>query len=1195
MIKHSKPTASAGSGTNAVLRKPFLSSRGITSATRRSLLGVMLAAAPLFVLNIASPAAFGQASSSSDAAGKVTDATGAAIPGATIHLINNGTGVERTTTSNNEGDWSIPNVPPANYKIRVEKQGFKAAQIPSLDIEIGKTANGSVVLSVGEVTDTVEVSTLPPQLQTQEATVGQVIDQKQINDLPLNGRNVLQLATLAPGVSPPQSGQTGQPAQTGTQTSSRQLYIAVDGGRASSTNYVLDGTYVRSVRFNNMSILPNTDTIQEFNLLRSTFSTEYGQGQAVVSMVTKSGTNTLHGSAYEFARNAIFDARNYFTPTYNTVNGQQVFNPKPDFYRHQFGATAGFPIIKDKVFVFGGYEGLRSQRDNFLAARFPTQNGLNGTWDSVDALPGNVTVAGTSYGYSRSNPNGFTVTNKTALALNPTYPSLTSDALSILGTSNYALTKAFQENYDEYTVRGDVVLTQKNSLFGRYVNFDSSQITPLVNGSSTSNPLLGRNAVLGDTHLFSSNIVNEARVGWNEFYNITLGVLQDPNTQWAAKEGLTNITALNSTRQNGRAGFTIQGYSSVGDGAGDQGGHENVLSAGDSLSIVHGKHTFKTGFQYQNRRLWQIADNNARGAATFDNCTPATYKPGYTPTGPDDTNNVASAGNCAPGQKTYTLNGTTYFYNKFQNYARGMCTSSCNGNAGTTLGHYRDNTYGAFFNDTWQFGHGLTFTLGFRWEYNSPFVEQNGLEGTLDPDTGLVTFSKIPTNIPQAYQALAVKLGGPGYADTNRTYRPGILQPNKKGFMPRIGLAWEARPGTVLRAGYGIYLDNLNTNELQFTRYAAPLYFQQAFANVFTNSLWPDPVQAASQLTQLPSPFSIFPKNSRPYTQEWNMSLQQDLGHGLMMELAYTGSATHKSWKRYDQNMFIQYPFDLSYTTATLVRPYPWFGNGILTSSTKGDANFHGGSVKIEKRAKGGLYYLGSYQYSKNIDNFSGEAAANDSSYATTMRFDRSYSNFDNRHKAVISGGYELPFGKGKKWLQTGVGNAIAGGWSFQPAVQLRSGYPFNIAGSGCTFASYNGCRVWLAPGKQLKDAFYSNPSPFNWFDATAFSSDPTKATVTRSGGTYASAGRTYPNLQGWVTRNSLRGPGTANVDFSAIKNFQIYERFRAQFRAEAYNILNRAIFSNPAANINTTGSLGKVSSTSMDNRSIQLAIKVLW
>ena len=1123
-----------------------------TRSTAEISLAAVLAVSSLAIGTAFAPAAHGQASSSSDAQGRVTDASGATVPGATVHLVNIGTGAERTTTTNDSGEWSIPNIPPANYRLRVEKQGFKTSQIPSLAVEIGKTANGSLTLAVGGTDETVEVTTLPPQLQTQEATVGQVIDQKQINDLPLNGRNVLQLATLAPGVSPAQQNQTGNPCAA---CGSRNLYITVDGGRASSTNYVLDGTYVRSIRFNTLSLVPNTDTLQEFNLLRSTFSTEYGQGQAVVSMVTKSGTNSLHGSAYEFARNAIFDARNYFA-TYAS-------NPtKPDFKRHQFGATAGFPVIKDKLFLFGGYEGLRSSRDTVLLGLYPTKNQLNGG-NTPTAAP---TVA---------------LTNRAAIVLNPTYPTLATDTGTFAGGNNYTFTSPFQDNYNQYTVRGDWNVSSKNSLFGRYINYESNQITPLVNGSSEARPLLGRNAVLGNTYILSSKIVNEVRVGWNEFYNITLGLLQSagPGGNWAAAEGIGNVTALTSPNQNGRAAFTITGFTNVADGGGDQGGHENIISVGDSLSDVLGKHTLKAGFQYQNRRVWQIADNNARGAATFDNCQAATYAAGYTPTGLDDPNNVVTVNNCPIGQKRNPV--TSALYTKFENYARGLCTSACNGNTGTTLGHYRDNTYGAFINDIWQVGHGLTINAGMRWEYNSPFVEQNGQEGTLDPNTGLVTFSKLPANIPQAY--LNAKI-----IDTSRTYRPGILQPQRMGFMPRVGVAFQASPSTVIRAGFGIYFDNLNTNELQFTRYAAPLYFQQAFSNVFTSALFPDPLNT----TQIPSPFSIRPDNRRPLTQEWNLSLQQDLGHGMIVELAYTGSNTHHNWKRFDQNQCIQQPFVIN---NGCVRPYPAFGQGILTSTTFGGGNFNGGSVKVEKRNKNGLFFLGSYQWSKNLDNFSGEAGSNDSSYATNTGFDRSYANFDVRNRAAISGGYELPFGKGKSFAQGAVANALLGGWTLQPAVQLRTGYPFNVAASGCNFAANIACRVFLAPGRTVNSALKSNPSPFDWFDGTAFSGSPLAATVTRSGNTYTSSARQLTTTQGWVTRNVGRGPGTAQVDFSAIKNVRFTERLNAQFRAEAYNILNRGIFSNPAANINTPATLGKVQSTSADNRSIQLAVKVLF
>lgn len=1071
--------------------------RVVRSACFALVMGTM----PIVALAAFPSLAYGQASSSSDAVGKVTDSTGASVPRAMVHLVNNATGAERTATTNDSGDWSIPNLPPANYRVRVEKEGFKTSTIPSLDVEIGKTANGSVSLSVGERTETVEVSTLPPQLQTSEATVGQVIDQKQINDLPLNGRNVLQLATLAPGVSPPQQGQTGNPNRTGN----RNLYITVDGGRGSSTNYVLDGTYIRSVRFNNMAMQPNVDTLQEFNLLRNSFSTEYGQGQAVVSMVTKSGSNQFHGTAYEFARNSVFDARNYFSRT----------GTKPDFTRHQYGGTLGFPIVKDKIFLFGGFEGLRTNRSTPQFGIFPTQAQLG-------------------------TPNP---TNTLAKIINPTVPVPNIDPNANNG-NNYVNYQTTTDNYDQYTIRADQTLTPRNQLFERYIDFNSKEFIPSVQGG-INNVLIGRNGVIGHTFLITPNIVNEVRAAYNQYYNWELGVPLNPGVNYASQEGLQFVSGLTTPSQYGRASIAITGFSTVSDQVTNQGGNENILSFGDSLSIVHGKNTFKMGFQYQNRRVILLADNNSTGSFSFSNC---------------------SATVCGAGQK---INPTTNaYYTAMENYQRGYCTSSCNGNFGNTRGHYRDNTYGAFFSDVWQLGHGLTINAGLRWEYNSPFVEQNGLEGTLDPTVGKIKYSKVPAFIPAAFLP---------YVVTDSTYSPGILQSRRKGFGPRLGVAYETFPVTVFRVGGGIFFDNINTNELQFTRYAAPLYYQQSLSNIFVQNAFPDPRLGSAGL---PAPFSVNPNNTMPYTYEWTASVQQDLGHGMIFELAYTASATRKLWKRYDQNMDLLFP---GYTssggsnpTNAGVRPFPQFQHGILTSRNAATANFNGLSAKVEKRAKNGLYYLASYQWSKNLDNNSGEVEANDTSYSTNFGFDYSYSRFDVPHRAVISGGYDLPFGKGHNLLQSGIGNVLAGGWSVQPAVQLRSGYPFSVSRSGASFGTYTPGRVNLAPGKTVADAKKSNPSPNGWFDPSAFA-DP--------GGT----------LQGNVTRNVLRGPGTAQVDFSAIKNFMIFERLRTQFRAEAYNIINHPIFGQPASNISNRTTVGQIQSTSGDNRSIQLAVKVMF
>jgi hypothetical protein len=1115
-------------------------SAAIYSVLLRISFAVVMAGIPAIALNSFFPAAYGQASSSSDAAGKVTDPTGAVVPSATIKLINNATQAERITTTNGSGEWSIPNIPPASYTLRVEKEGFKTATIPSLDVEIGQTANGSVTLAVGTSSETVEVSTMPAQLQTEEATVGQVIGQMQINDLPLNGRNVLQLATLAPGVTPAQTGNTGTAGQYGT----RALFITVDGGRASSTNYVLDGTYIRSIRFNNMGMQPNTDTIQEFNILRSTFSTEYGQGQAVVSMVTKSGSNQIHGTAYEFARNSIFDARNYFNFRYNTAGvASSGANPQLPYSRHQFGGTGGFPIIKDKAFLFGGYEGLRTTQGKAVYSVTPTASDL-----AIVAASLNSTSSTPSY--------------HVAQVLQPYFPyayasgNLLSSAVS---GNNYLNNANFTDNYDQYVIRADQTISPKQTLFERFINYDASQFAPSYQpGTGTSYPLVSRNAVIGHTFLPSPSIVNELRLGYNRYYAFAIGIGIKPGTNFSTLEGLTNLTALTDTTEYGRASEAIAGYTTISDGGADQGSTENVYNLGDTVSYVHGKNTFKWGFQFQWRQIAQKADNNGRGSFTFNS----------TCSGSTTNNSLGIALVC---------NGTGY--TGIQNYFRGFCTA-CNAGFGTTRGHYRDNTYGAFVSDVWQIGRGLTLNAGIRWEYNSPFVEQNGLEGAFIPSLAKIGFAKVPdlTSAPAILLANLV---------TTPYFKPGIIPPYKKGVGPRIGLSYEPHPGTVLRIGYGIYFDNINANELQFTRYAAPLYYQTTLNSQNVAGLFP----SISTLTSVPAPFSVDLNDKLPYTQEYTASVQQDLGRGTIMELAFTGDTTHRLWKRYDQNQDI---FNLTPVTQsngasafvdTGTRPYTNFLHGMLTSSTRASANFAGGSVKVEKRTSNGLYYLGSYQWSKNLDNGSGEVEANDTALTQNFSQDHSYSRFDLRHRAVISGGYELPFGKGKSLLQNGVGNAIAGGWSIQTAIRLQTGFPLTIAASGGNFCTYCPQRVSPAPG--YKNGHVAHPVFTHWLNSSAFLSP----------GSTIINGTSYNN-QGTLTRNTERGPGTPAVDFSAIKNFHIWERVNAQLRAESFNAINRAIFGNPGTNISTTSTFGVISSTSgtsADNRSMQFAIKAIF
>ena len=685
-------------------------------------------------------------------------------------------------------------------------------------------------------------------------------------------------------------------------------------------------------------------------------------------------------------------------------------------------------------------------------------------------------------------------------------------------------------NYDQAVVRSDQTLSDKHSLFERYIYYTAAESVPSVQ-TATSFPQRGQNVSIGDTYLVSSSLVNEVRIGYNRAYGITNQVNPVPGKNWVALAGLQNVGAGVTPSEYSRPTVNITGFTVLGENGVFQGDTENIYSVGDTVSDVIGRHTLRVGAQFQYRQITQLADVPAAGNFVFG--------PTTTPTG-------------------------VVIATSLQNYMSGLCTI-CQAGTGNSLGHYTDNTYGVFMNDVWQVGHGLTVNYGIRWEYVSPFVEKNGLAGSFDPGSQQIAFHKVPSNIPPVLL--------PNVNLTPNFFPAGIAQPFKKGFGPRVGLAYQAAPRTVVRAGYGIYYENTNTNELQFQRDLPPFYFNATLNNQNVQQMIPP----LNQLPSIPAPFSLSAKNLVPYTQEWTASVQQDLGHQVLFELSYTGSATHRLWKRYDQNE------DSIVTIGGLstTRPYPHFLHGMLTSYNVGNANFEGLSAKLEQRYNSGLYYLVNYQFSKNLDNNSGEADSNDTSYSTHFNFDHSYSNYDVRNRAVGSLGYELPFGTGKRYLQTGIGRTIAGGWQIQPIVQLRTGFPFSITGGSgsCACGTYVPQRVNLAPGRA--SGKIAHPGPFHWFDATAYAT-PVVNTVTGVG------------PQGLVTRNTLRGPGTAEVDFSAIKNFVIFEHLSGQFRAEAFNIINHPNFGNPANNIAATN-VGQISSTSADNRDIQFAMKLLW
>jgi hypothetical protein len=1041
--------------------------------------------------------AHAQESASSAIIGLVTDPTQASLPGATVTVTQVATGAQRVVVTDVEGRFSVPGLRPATYDVKVELSGFRPAEMKELVLRTGETMRPTLTLSLGAIEEQVTVTGESPLLQTSSASVGQVISEKMIEDLPLNGRSVLSLTSLSAGVT---SQAFNRGTQFGAAGSSRNQYVTVEGGRDSSTNYAIDGVYVRSLRFNNLSLNPPLDAVQEVNLLRNSFSTEYGQGQAVVSMVTKSGTNNFSGSLYEFLRNDAFDARNYFAAS------------KTPFERNQFGFTSGGPILPSKVFVFGGYEGLRSTQGRTFLATVPNPALLSGDFSSI-STPIVDPLTGLPFPGNRIPASRF---SRFAQELAPTVPEPNNAA-----ASNYRVVRDFLDDADTATLRSDQVLSAAHTLFQRFMYYDGRQNNPAV-FTVTDLPQKGRNLAVGETWVISPELVNEFRFGYNYAHHLTAPISLD-GRNWVGDIGLRNLAGGTDPINYGRPAFNLTGYTNNGEGGITQGATENIFSISNATSKVSGSHHLRFGVQAQWRKFEHLTEVPPRG--------------------------------------TFAFNGQ-FSGNPVADFLLGYC-STCTGAFGNSRSTYNSFTAAPFIDDTWNVSRKMTLQLGLRWEYLAPWVEENGLEGAFDPTVGKIGYHEMPASLPPQLVPLVI--------NQDDYYSAGIMQKDLNNFGPRVGVAYNLDDRTVLRGGFGVYYDNLNLNELQFTRLVPPFYGQFSLtpvrtAPILVDTLFPN----LDQIPQFPAPFSLDPANRNAYSVQWNANVQRTFGRSYLFEVAYTGSKNYNEHKRFNINQA------RPGTTPIETRvPYPQFQSAILYSSDGGYASFHGVSFRIEKRYASGLFFLANYQLSRNIDNGSGEIEANDTAFAWDLSADEAYSRYDQRHRSAFSWGYELPFGPGKQYLSDGgIASHVLGGWQVQGVARFASGFPFSITSTNvCLCGSFIPQRVNFAPGREEDKGKLDDPTQQVWFDKTAYVVAPT-------------------GTQGTAGRNTVRGPGYQRVDFSLSKRFPI-GMTRLEFRAEVFNLLNHTNFGTPDNNISnpTAG----VITTADDARSMQFGFRLMW
>jgi Carboxypeptidase regulatory-like domain/TonB dependent receptor-like, beta-barrel/TonB-dependent Receptor Plug Domain len=1034
-----------------------------------------------------------QESASSGIVGQVVDATKGAMPGATVTVTNIGTNASRVVTTDGEGRFSVPNLPPATYTIRVELSGFQTTEIKELTLRNGEVQRPMVTLGLANVSENVTVVGLSPLLQTNNASVSQTITQKQIEDLPVSGRSLLSFASLSAGVTP-QAFNRG--TQFGAAGSSRSQYVTVEGGRDSSTNYAIDGVYVRSLRFNNLSLNPPLDAVQEVNVLRNSFTTEYGQGQAVVSIVTKSGSNRATGSAYDYVRKESFESANYF--------GQKPGD------RTQAGVTAGGPIAKNRLFVFGGYERLRSLAGKTLFAAVPSAVQLAGNFSGlatpiIDPLtglqfPGNVIPASRFSNFAKT--------------LAPTVPAANNP-----GSNNYRTVRDFNDDADTATVRGDQVLPGHN-LFQRFMYYKGEQLNPSV-FSYTNLPQKGRNFAAGDTWVLSPTIVNDIRFGYNYAYHLNSPISLD-GRNWVADIGMKNLAGGTDPIDYGRPGFTMTGFTGNGEGGITQGATENIFSISNATSWVKGRHNVRFGIQAQFRKYDQLTEVPPRGGFTFN------------------------------GQFTGSPVG---------DFLLGYC-STCTGAFGSSRSNYTSPTFAPFIDDNWQISSAFTLQMGLRWEYLGPWHEKNNQEGSFDPTTGKIAYHVVPANLPAKLTPLII--------NQDDYFPAGILNKDLNNFGPRVGLVYSANDKTVVRTGFGVYYDNLNLNELQFSRLVPPFYGQYSLQPTRTDlrykadTLFPD----LDNIPEFPAPFSMNPGNRTAYTFQWNGNMQHTFAESYLFEVAYTGSHSYNEHKRFNVNQA------QPGTTPIVTRvPYPAFQSAILYSSDGGWAEFHGLTVRVDKRYSDGLFFLGSYQLSKSTDNGSGEIEANDTAYAWDLNADKGYARYDQRHRVSASFGYELPFGPDKPWLSKGGAAAyVFGGWQVQGIVRLATGFPFSVSSTNvCQCGSYVPQRVNVVTAGNLGQL--DNPTPERWFDLKAYSVPPL-------------------GTQGTAGRNTVRGPGTQQTNLSLSKRFPIH-RARVEFRAEVFNLLNHNNFANPDANI--SNATAGIITLADDGRATQFGLRFAW
>ncbi len=1090
-------------------------------------------------------AAPGLAQTFGEITGRVTDGSGAAVPNANVTATSASTNLSRKAVTTDGGDYSFPSLAPGVYSLHIEHEGFKAIESSNIQVQVQQTVRLDYTLQLGQLTQSVEVEANAAQLQAENATVGTVIDNKRIVELPLNGRNYLQLVSLTPNVttlSPP-AGQAG-----GRQGGNRaDQSISVAGQRTMFNYFTLDGVDNTDPNFNTYMVLPSIDAIQEFKVQTGVYPAEFGHNATQINVLTKSGGNLYHGAAYEFLRNEVLDANPY---SFTTRAQQQ--NP---FKWNQYGFELQGPVRipklfdgRDKLFFMANYEAFR-QRQNFQGVfTVPTAAQFAGDFSGI----GN-----TIYDYQTGAPfpnNRIPATRFDPISVKflPYYAA--ANVPSAGRANNYVRSGAAPINKDQFITRLDFVESPKSQWAARYSWGDENQSNTGLTQDGRAVLTNFEQYTASNTRTFSPNVVNEARFGYTRFFN-SVGTALAFQTNVVAAIGIPGLNA-GPPVQWGIPNVTLSNYSNIGDDTeGPYANDNNNLQLLDTLSIISGAHTLRMGGEWRRENYNQVGNQFARGQFTFQ---------------PLSTQNLAT--------KT---GGDT-----FADFLLGTMNQS---EAAVSVANakFQRNAFAFFLDDTWKVTPKLTLALGVRYEITPPFFDTIGdlfsvYLPYLDQTPQVQDLSRYPQFIRQGvgsdpYAGVPIRWPQIGVLQ-NGILGDRLVQTDYNDFAPRVGITYSPTSKWVVRAGAGMFY-NQDTGNPRFdmARNIAGRIRSNSDPNV-PNLFWNNALSNISGgVPQITRPYAFANKYERrtPYTWEYVFNVQRELGHDWVMEIGYLGSLS----RRLEFLRAVNEALPGASGSVQSRQPYPTFSRIQLVDNSA-NGNYNSGSIKLTKRFSSGFTTLTSYTYAKSIDESSGiRVQGGDTLFPQNSycrRCERGLSIFDTRHRLVTSALWSLPIGRGRQAnVQNAFLDAVAGGWQIGGIWTVQTGFPITPTIGGIDRSGAGG--LFDRPDATGISPNLDNPTPSRWFNAAAFTLQPA--------GTFGNAGR-----------NSLIGPSVFTLDFSAHKEFKMpyLETHILQFRFEAFNVLNHPVWGAPNTNTQSPG-FGTVTGTAVPMRQLQLALKYLF